>query len=194
LYKIARQGQLNSIARHEPWIQGDAEGDAFSRIRPAPIRGLSKKDPAGNPISTAHGSMQQSSLAAAGCSRKGPKFGPDTVELALRGTRWHCGCASTSSCRIARAHGFFCTSADREGGRCLYRDRRRHSWRSLATHSRREKGKDPLVVKSFLHAIGTTRRRGFAANPLQIIGLPDFDETDDCSFEEDDEICANRSR
>ena len=118
----------------------------------------------------------------------------DRVEFALRRTRWHCGCASSSSCRIARAHGYFCTSADREGEECLYRDRRRHP----DSHSRhahdREKRKDPLVVESFLYAIDTTRRRGFAVNPLQNLGLADFDESNDCSIEEDDDICANRSR
>jgi hypothetical protein len=40
------------------------------------------------------------------------------------------------------------------------------------------------VVETFARAINTTKRREFAVNPLQILGLSDFDETDDCDSEE----------
>ena len=40
------------------------------------------------------------------------------------------------------------------------------------------------VVETFARAIDTTKRREFAVNPLQILGLSNFDETDDCDSEE----------
>jgi Family of unknown function (DUF5681) len=40
------------------------------------------------------------------------------------------------------------------------------------------------VVETFARAIDTTKRREFAVNPLQILGLANFDGTDDCDSEE----------
>jgi hypothetical protein len=40
------------------------------------------------------------------------------------------------------------------------------------------------VVETFARAIDTTKRREFTVNPLQILGLSNFDETDDCDPEE----------
>jgi hypothetical protein len=40
------------------------------------------------------------------------------------------------------------------------------------------------VVETFARAIDTTKRREFAVNPLQILGLSNFDETDDCDSED----------
>ncbi len=40
------------------------------------------------------------------------------------------------------------------------------------------------VVETFARAIATTKRRELAVNPLQILGLSNFDETDDCDSEE----------
>jgi hypothetical protein len=37
-----------------------------------------------------------------------------------------------------------------------------------------------IVVETFARAIDTTKRREFAANPLQILGLNDFYESNDC--------------
>jgi len=36
------------------------------------------------------------------------------------------------------------------------------------------------VVETFARAIATTKRREIAVDPLQILGLSTFDETDDC--------------
>jgi hypothetical protein len=45
------------------------------------------------------------------------------------------------------------------------------------------------VVETFARAIDKTKRRGFAVDPLQILALGDYDETDGCdeTDEEDDE-------
>jgi hypothetical protein len=40
------------------------------------------------------------------------------------------------------------------------------------------------VVETFARAINATKRRESAVNPLQIFGLSNFDETDDCDSEE----------
>jgi hypothetical protein len=40
------------------------------------------------------------------------------------------------------------------------------------------------VVDTFARAIATTKRREFAADPLQILGLSSFDETPDCESED----------
>jgi hypothetical protein len=40
------------------------------------------------------------------------------------------------------------------------------------------------VVETFARAIATTKRREMAVDPLQIFGLSNFDETDDCDSEE----------
>jgi hypothetical protein len=44
-----------------------------------------------------------------------------------------------------------------------------------------------IVVETFARAIDTTKRREFAANPLQIFGLSDFYESDDCDSDESDD-------
>ena len=44
-----------------------------------------------------------------------------------------------------------------------------------------------MVVETFARAIDTTKRREFAANPLQILGLDDFYESDDCDSDEADD-------
>jgi hypothetical protein len=41
-----------------------------------------------------------------------------------------------------------------------------------------------IVVETFARAIDTTKRRAFAANPLQILGFGNFDEIDDCNSDE----------
>jgi Family of unknown function (DUF5681) len=41
-----------------------------------------------------------------------------------------------------------------------------------------------MVIETFARAINTTKRREVAVDPLQILGLPSFDETDDCNFDE----------
>ena len=43
------------------------------------------------------------------------------------------------------------------------------------------------VVDTFARAIATTKRRESAVNPLQILGLCNFDETDDCDSEDTDD-------
>jgi len=43
------------------------------------------------------------------------------------------------------------------------------------------------VVDTFARAIATTKRRESAADPLQILGLSSFYETDDCSSEDGEE-------
>jgi hypothetical protein len=43
------------------------------------------------------------------------------------------------------------------------------------------------VVHTFARAIDTTKRREFAVDPLQILGLGNFDETDDCDSEDVDD-------
>jgi hypothetical protein len=43
------------------------------------------------------------------------------------------------------------------------------------------------VVHIFVRMIDTTKRREFAVDPLQILGLSNFDETDDCNPEEPDD-------
>ena len=43
------------------------------------------------------------------------------------------------------------------------------------------------VVDTFARAIATTKRRESAADPLQILGLSSFYETDDCSSEDSEE-------
>jgi hypothetical protein len=40
------------------------------------------------------------------------------------------------------------------------------------------------VVETFARAIATTKRREVTVDPLQILGLCNFDETDDCDSEE----------
>ena len=40
------------------------------------------------------------------------------------------------------------------------------------------------VVDTFARAIATTKRRESAVDPLQILGLCNFDETDDCDSAE----------
>jgi len=40
------------------------------------------------------------------------------------------------------------------------------------------------VVETFARAIATTKRRELAVDPLQIFGLSNFDETDDCDSED----------
>jgi hypothetical protein len=48
------------------------------------------------------------------------------------------------------AHGLFCTSADREGGRCLYRDKRRIlGGRSRHVHAGKRE-RIALVVETFI--------------------------------------------
>ena len=44
-----------------------------------------------------------------------------------------------------------------------------------------------IVVETFARAIDTTKRREFAANPLQILGLNNFYESDDCDSDESDD-------
>jgi len=44
-----------------------------------------------------------------------------------------------------------------------------------------------IVVETFARAIDTTKRRELAVNPLQILELGRFDETDDCDSDEDEE-------
>jgi hypothetical protein len=44
-----------------------------------------------------------------------------------------------------------------------------------------------IVVETFARAIDTTKRREFAANPLQIFGLNDFYESDACDSDESDD-------
>ena len=44
-----------------------------------------------------------------------------------------------------------------------------------------------MVVNTFARAIDTTVRREFAVDPRQILGLRNFDETDDCDSEETDD-------
>jgi hypothetical protein len=44
-----------------------------------------------------------------------------------------------------------------------------------------------IVVETLARAIDTTKRREFAANPLQILGLNDFYESDDCDSGESDD-------
>jgi hypothetical protein len=39
------------------------------------------------------------------------------------------------------------------------------------------------VVDTFVRAIDTTKRRDLSADPLQILELSNFDETDDCDSE-----------
>jgi hypothetical protein len=51
-----------------------------------------------------------------------------------------------------------------------------------------------LGVETFAQTIDTTRRRIFAANPLQILGLADFDKPYDCSSGQGDELSANPLR
>ena len=41
-----------------------------------------------------------------------------------------------------------------------------------------------IVIETFARAISTTKRREVAVDPLQILGLTSFDETDDCDFDE----------
>ena len=43
------------------------------------------------------------------------------------------------------------------------------------------------VVDTFARAITTTKRRESAVDPLQILGLCNFDETDDCDSEQDED-------
>jgi hypothetical protein len=43
------------------------------------------------------------------------------------------------------------------------------------------------VVHIFARTIDTTKRREFAVDPLRILGLSDFDQTDDCDSEEPDD-------
>src|SRR5437899_10206387 len=43
-----------------------------------------------------------------------------------------------------------------------------------------EAGTVAAVVDTFVRAIESTKRREFAVDPLQILALGDFDETDDC--------------
>ena len=43
------------------------------------------------------------------------------------------------------------------------------------------------VVDTFARAIATTKRREFAVDPLQILGLANYDETEDCDYEETEE-------
>jgi hypothetical protein len=45
------------------------------------------------------------------------------------------------------------------------------------------------VVNTFVHAIDTTKRREFAADPLQILSSIDFDEPDDCSDYDETDDC-----
>jgi hypothetical protein len=43
------------------------------------------------------------------------------------------------------------------------------------------------VVHIFARTIDTAKRREFAVDPLQILGLSNFDEIDDCDSEEPDD-------
>ena len=43
------------------------------------------------------------------------------------------------------------------------------------------------VVDTFAQAIATTKRRESAVDPLQILGLSNFYETDDCDSEQDED-------
>jgi hypothetical protein len=43
------------------------------------------------------------------------------------------------------------------------------------------------VVDTFARAIATTKRRESAVDPLQILGLSNFYETDDCDSEQDED-------
>ena len=43
------------------------------------------------------------------------------------------------------------------------------------------------VIDTFARAIATTKRRESAVDPLQILGLSNFYETDDCNSEDDEE-------
>jgi hypothetical protein len=63
-----------------------------------------------------------------------------------------------------------------------------------ARHARDEKGRIAPVVETFAHAIDTTRRRGFAVNPLQILALADLIQPMAVFCQENEEICANWSR
>jgi hypothetical protein len=44
-----------------------------------------------------------------------------------------------------------------------------------------------IAAVIFTRTIDTTKRREFAVDPLQILGLSNFDETDDCDSEELDD-------
>jgi hypothetical protein len=51
----------------------------------------------------------------------------------------------------------------------------------------REAATVAAVVHIFARTIDTTKEREFAIDPLQILGLSNFDETDDCYSEEPDD-------
>jgi hypothetical protein len=50
-----------------------------------------------------------------------------------------------------------------------------------------------IVVETFARAIDTTKRREFAANPLQILGLNNFYESNDCDSDESDDCDSGQS-
>jgi hypothetical protein len=148
-----------------------------------PFANLSKRTQRGNPTCKLDGSAQQSSLPPAGCS-----------SWRVRATRRRCGCASNSFRhlvtkrtvifalpRIERADDVSTAITPHLGGR------------SRHVHAGR-KGEDRAGGRNLYPAIDTTGRRRFAVDPLQILGLADLNETDDCISDEDDETCANRSR
>jgi hypothetical protein len=149
-----------------------------------PFANLSKRTQPGNPTPQARWVRATEQPSPGGLLKLAREGHPQAL--------WLCIQLIPPPCH--ETHGHFCTSADREGGRCLYRDKRRIlGGRSRHVHAGR-KGADRAGGRNLYPAIDTTGRRRFAVNPLQILGLADFNEADDCISDEDNETCANRSR
>lgn len=87
---------------------------------------------------------------------------------------------------MPRAHGEIRAVADRECGRHFRRERGHRHTRWRHSHTRRG-GDNSGGGHTLARAIDTTKRREFGVDPLQILELGNFNETDDCDSEDTDD-------